>query len=219
MNTRKQGLGAAILVMRLFLALCLGAITGVGQEIPSLPAIRFENLPGGKIQVVVEQKPYSLEPSIASTLKAELEALDLPSIRTDISKLRDLVRKAEKADSLAELKAKASERETQRFNQLSAEATSLAKRVTQLEGQVNRALRNKATNVESLRSQLHNTKASLNSTRKELARAKELKDKAANASTLATSETKSASQEVEALRRDLVSRLSNVRTALNKAGI
>lgn len=219
MNTRK-GLGHALSIdMRLIIGLCLGVVSLVGQEIPTLTAIRFENLPGGIIQVVVEQKPHRLEPAVALELKADLEKLDLPSIRTDISKLRDQVRGAEKAAALAALKAQASERETQRFDRLSTEAAALAKRAVQLEGQVNRALRNKATNVDSLRSQLHNTKVSLNNTRKELARAKELKDKTVQAASLATAESKEVSQQVDELRRDLLSRLTQVRSALNKAGI
>lgn len=219
MNTRNPRLSATILGMRLFIALCLGAISGVGQEIPTLTAIRFENLPGGKIQVVVEQKPYVLEAQVAQELKAELEALDLPAIRSDISKLRDLVQQGEKAAAQAELKTKASERETQRFNQLTTEMNGWVKREGQLEEQLKRAVRNQAANTESLRGQLNNARASLNKVRKELARAKELKDKAANAVSVATSEAKGASQKAEELRRSLNSRLTKVRTALNKAGI
>ena len=62
------------------LTTCLAAATAV----PDVPAVRFDLLPGGKVNVVVGTRTYPMEAAKAAELRQALEAMDLPGIRADI---------------------------------------------------------------------------------------------------------------------------------------
>lgn len=90
---------------RLATALLLALVSAQAEDLPVVPAVRFELLPGEKVNVVVDNKVHPLDAAVADTLRKALDAVDLAAVRADVSKLRDALRRADKAGDEAELKA------------------------------------------------------------------------------------------------------------------
>ena len=189
------------------------------SDLPTVKAVRFDLLPGGRTNVVVEQKAFAMDSAKAAELKAKVDALDLPAIRADVSKLREAMRQAEKAGAEAELRGRSLERENGRAKAAAAEVASLEKRKGQLEEQIRRASRAKAENLDSLRAQLNSLNARLGKERKDLERAKELQAKAQEAKSRAEGEGKSAANKAEELRKSIRARLDRLDEALRDAGL
>lgn len=217
---RVRGIHSTAMTCRALLWLLVATLPLAAQtDLPVVKAVRFDLLPGGRTLVVVERKAYPMDAAKALELKAALDALDLPGIRADVSKLREALRTAEKAESEQELKAKALERESGRVKAAEAQVASLDRRKAYLEDQLRRAVRAKAENVDALRSQLNSVNATLNRERKDLLRAKELQGKAAAAKSAAASQGKSAARLAEELRKSIEARLGKVDDALQAAGV
>ncbi len=194
---------------------CLAAATAV----PDVPAVRFDLLPGGKVNVVVGTRTYPMEAAKAAELRKALEAMDLPGIRADISKMKEQLRAGEKAEVEAGIKAKAVERENGRVKAAEREIAELEKRRSSLEEQIKRAQRAKSDSLDGLRSQLSGVNQRLAKENRDLARAKELQAKAKRAKDEADSLAKAGPAEAERLRKSAEERLEKVRAALKAAGV
>jgi predicted nucleic acid-binding Zn-ribbon protein len=200
------------------LALLLGGGL-VASEPPEVPAVRFDLLPGGRVNVVADNRSVPMEAARAEELRKALDALDLPGVRKDVAKLRELLRAADKARAEAETKAKSAEREAGRVRAAEADVASLEKRRASLEEQIQRAQRSKSDTVDSLRSQLAGVNQGLTKERKDLARAQERLANARKAKDEAEGLAKSAAAEAGRLRKSAEERLGKVREALRAAGL
>ena len=200
------------------LALLLGGGL-VASEPPEVPAVRFDLLPGGRVNVVADNRSVPMEAARAEELRKALDALDLPGVRKDVAKLRELLRAADKARAEAETKAKSAEREAGRVKAAEADVASLEKRRASLEEQIQRAQRSKSDTVDSLRSQLAGVNQGLTKERKDLARAQERLANARKAKDEAEGLAKSAAAEAGRLRKSAEERLGKVREALRAAGL
>ena len=200
------------------LALLLGGGL-VASEPPEAPAVRFDLLPGGRVNVVADNRSVPMEAARAEELRKALDALDLPGVRKDVAKLRELLRAADKARAEAETKAKSAEREAGRVKAAEADVASLEKRRASLEEQIQRAQRSKSDTVDSLRSQLAGVNQGLTKERKDLARAQERLANARKAKDEAEGLAKSAAAEAGRLRKSAEERLGKVREALRAAGL
>lgn len=205
---------AATLVLAMLLA---GEVTGTG--LPEVPSVRFDLLPGGRVSVVVDNRTHPMEAAKSEELRKALEPLDLPGLRKDVAKLRELIRAADKARGEAETKAKATERETARVKAAEGEVASLEKRRKALEEQIQRAQRSKSDTVEGLRSQLTGVNQGLAKERKDLARAQERLAGARKAKDGAEGLAKSATAEAERLRKSAEERLAKLVEVLRAAGV
>ena len=208
---------AMVRLLTLACSLALGAVRA--SEIPEVPAVRFDLLPGGRMNVVVGTKTFPMEATKGAELRKTLEGLDLPGIRSDLSRLREALRTADKAAAEATLKAKAVERENGRVKAAEGEVSGLEKRRASLEEQIRRAQRNKLDTLEGLRSQLAGVNQRLAKEKKDLARAKELQGNANKAKETAEGVAKSSLAEAERLRKSAADRLEKVRAALQAAGV
>ena len=200
------------------LALLLGGGL-VASEPPEVPAVRFDLLPGGRVNVVADNRSVPMEAARAEELRKALDALDLPGVRKDVAKLRELLRAADKARAEAETKAKSAERVAGRVRAAEADVASLEKRRASLEEQIQRAQRSKSDTVDSLRSQLAGVNQGLTKERKDLARAQERLANARKAKDEAEGLAKSAAAEAGRLRKSAEERLGKVREALRAAGL
>lgn len=200
------------------LALLLGGGL-VASEPPEVPAVRFDLLPGGRVNVVADNRSVPMEAARAEELRKALDTLDLPGVRKDVAKLRELLRAADKARAEAETKAKSAEREAGRVRAAEADVASLEKRRASLEEQIQRAQRSKSDTVDSLRSQLAGVNQGLTKERKDLARAQERLANARKAKDEAEGLAKSAAAEAGRLRKSAEERLGKVREALRAAGL
>lgn len=217
---RARGKQPSAMLRRVLLLGLLTALPLAAQsDLPAVPSVRFDLLPGGRTNVVVEQKAFPMESAKAAELKAKLDALDLPGIRADVSKLRDALRTEAKSEAEAELKAKSLERESGRVKEAEGQVASLEKRKASLEDQIRRAQRAKADNLETLRGQLNSLNATLGKERKDLVRAKELQEKAKAAKGAAESEGKSATRKAEELGKSIRQRLAKVEAVLREFGV
>lgn len=195
------------------------AALAIAGEAPEVPAVRFDLLPGGRVNVVVGAKAHPMDATRADELRKALEALDLPGIRADLSKMRASLRAAEKAGAEAEIKAKAVERENGRVKAAERDIAELEKRRASLEEQIRRAQRAKADSVDGLRSQLASVNQRLAKEKRDLSRAKELQAKAKKAMDEADGLAKSGKAEAERLRKSAEERVEKVRSALAAAGV
>ncbi len=207
------------MVRLLILAWALALGTAWASEVPVVPAVRFDLLPGGRVNVVVDTKTFPIDAAKAAELRKTLEILDLPGIRTDLSKHREALRAADKAEAEAQIKGKAVERENSRVKSAESEVAELEKRRAYLEEQIRRAQRNKADTLDGLRSQLAGVNQRLTKEKKDLARAKELQGNAKKAREGAESLAKSSGAEAERLRKSASERVEKVRAALKAAGV
>lgn len=207
-------------MLRLLTSLALLTTSlAAATPVPDVPAVRFDLLPGGKVNVVVGTRTYPMESAKAAELRQALEALDLPGIRADISKMRERLRAGEKAEVEAGIKAKAVERENGRVKAAEREIAELEKRRASLEEQIKRAQRAKSDSLDSLRSQLSGVNQRLAKENRDLARAKELQAKAKRAKEEADGAAKAGPAEAERLRKSAEERLEKVRAALKAAGV
>jgi len=207
-------MGVPALVLILLLAGDLAA-----SGLPVVPAVRFDLLPGGRVNVVADNRVHPMEAARAEELRKALEALDLPGVRKDVAKLRELLTAADKARGEAETKAKATEREMARVKAAEGEVASLERRRKALEEQIQRAQRAKSDAVDGLRSQLADVNQRLAKERKDLARAQERLANARKARDEAEGLAKSAMAEAGRLRKSAEERLGKVREALAAAGV
>lgn len=207
-------------MVRLLMLVCFLALGAArASEVPEVPAVRFDLLPGGRMNVVVGTKTFPMEATQGAELRKTLEGLDLPGIRSDLSRHREALRTADKASAEATLKAKAVERENGRVKAAENEVSGLEKRRSSLEEQIRRAQRNKLDTLDGLRSQLASVNQRLSKERKDLARAKELQGNAKKAQEAAEGLAKSSRSEAERLRRSAEERVEKVRAALKAAGV
>lgn len=207
------------MVRRLLLLGSLAFVAARAAEIPEVPAVRFDLLPGGRMNVVVGAKTFPMESAKAAELRKTLEGLDLPGIRADLSKHREALRTADKASAEATIKAKAVERENGRVKAAENEVAGLEKCRTSLEEQIQRTKCSKADTVDGLRSQLAGVNQRLGKERKDLARARELQGNAKKAKETAEALAKSSRDEAERLRKSAAKRVEKVRAALKAAGV
>lgn len=207
-------------MLRLLTSLALLTTSlAAATPVPDVPAVRFDLLPGGKVNVVVGTRTYPMESAKAAELRQALEALDLPGIRADISKMRERLRAGEKAEVEAGIKAKAVERENGRVKAAEREIAELEKRRASIEEQIKRAQRAKSDSLDSLRSQLSGVNQRLAKENRDLARAKELQANAKRAKDEADGVAKAGPAEAERLRKSAEGRLEKVRAALKAAGV
>jgi DNA repair exonuclease SbcCD ATPase subunit len=171
------------------------------------------------MNVVVGAKTYPMDSAKAAELRKTLDGLDMPGMRSDVSKLREALRTAEKAEAEAAAKAKSVERENGRVKSAENEVSGLEKRRASLEEQIQRAQRNKVDTLDGLRSQLAGVNQRLTKEKKDLARAKELQGNARKAKEGAESLAKASASEAERLRKAVETRLEKVRAALMAAGV
>jgi DNA repair exonuclease SbcCD ATPase subunit len=207
------------MVRRILLLGSLALVAARAAEIPEVPAVRFDLLPGGRMNVVVGAKTFPMDSAKAAELRKTLDGLDMPGMRSDVSKLREALRTAEKAEAEAAAKAKSVERENGRVKSAEKEVSGLEKRRASLEEQIQRAQRNKADTLDGLRSQLAGVNQRLTKEKKDLARAKELQGNARKAKEGAESLAKASASEAERLRKAVETRLEKVRAALMAAGV
>jgi chromosome segregation ATPase len=202
--------------MRLLIALALSSVLSSAQDDLAVPAFRVDLLPGGKANVVVDQKAHPMDLARATALKAKVDELDLAAMRSDLSKLRALRREAAEADGELETRDKAVTRETARVKDAERQLASLEKRKDQLEDQIRRAQRSKANNLDDLRRQLNGVNASLGGERKDLARARENLARAQK-NRKETVDTRSAAQsQADSLHQSLTKRIVALRALLDK---
>jgi len=202
--------------MRAALPLLLGAILASAQDNLVIPAFRVDLLPGGRANVVVDQKAFPMDLAKANNLKAKVDALDVAAMRSDLSKLRTFEREAAEAEKEGETRDKALERETGRVKGAERQVAALEKRKDQLEDQVRRAQRNKAGNLNDLRRQLNSVNGSLGEERKDLARARENLARAQKNRKETAAAAESASSGAADLRKSLSRRLATLRALLDK---
>lgn len=202
--------------MRSLFLLLLGAALAQGQDELAVPAFRVDLLPGGRANVVVDQKVHPMDQARAAQIKAQVDALDLPAIRSDLSKLRALERQAAESEKEMETRTKALERENGRVRQAEQQIASLEKRKEQLEEQVRRAQRNRQDNEDDLRQQVSSVNASLVQERKDLSRARENLGRAQRNRKETEGAHKAAQGQAEALRKSVASRVAKVRELLSK---
>lgn len=202
--------------MRLLALLPLLAALASAQDELAVPAFRVDLLPGGRANVVVDQKAHPMDLAKANEIKAKVEALDLAGMRSDLSKLRALEREAAEADKEGETKDKAVEREAGRVKEAERQVASLEKRKDQLEDQLRRAQRAKSDNQDDLRRQINTVNASLGQERKDLARAKENLARAQRNRKETAAAAQSAQSEAATLRKSLASRVAALRALLDK---
>ncbi len=200
------------------LALTLAALTRAAT-VPEVPAVRFDLLPGGKVNVVVGARAYPMEAAKAAELRSTLEGLDLAGLRGEVGKLREALRAVDKARTETATKAKALERESGRVKAAEKEIAALEKRRADLESQIARAQRSGADTTDSLRSQLSGVNQRLAKENKDLARARELQAKAGKSRDAASAAEASATAEADRLGKAVEGRLEKVRAALRAAGV
>lgn len=208
-----------VMVRILMLACFLAQGAARASEVPEVPAVRFDLLPGGRMNVVVGTKTCPMEATQGAELRKTLEGLDLPGIRSDLSRHREALRTADKASAEATIKAKAVERENVRVKAAENEVAGLEKCRTSLEEQIQRTKCSKADTVDGLRSQLAGVNQRLGKERKDLARARELQGNAKKAKATAEAMAKSSRDEAERLRKSAAERVEKVRAALKAAGV
>ena len=200
------------------LTLTLAALTRAATA-PEVPAVRFDQLPGGKVNVVVGARVHPMEAAKAAELRSSLEALDLAGLRTEAGKLREALRAVDKARTETASRAKALERESGRVKAAEKEIATLEKRRGDLEGQIARAQRSGTDAADALRSQLSGVNQRLAKENKDLARARELQGKAGKARDAASAAEASATAEADRLGKAVEGRLEKVRAALRAAGV
>jgi chromosome segregation ATPase len=202
--------------MRSLLLLLLGTLPASARDDLAVPAFRVDLLPGGRANVMVEQKAFPMDLARANALKAKVDALDLAAMRSDLTKLRALEREGASADREMDTRAKAVDREGGRVKDAERQLASLEKRKDQLEDQLRRAQRNRSDNQDALRRQINDVNAALGRERKDLARAREnlaraRKNQKETGDLVAASRTRAAD-----LRKDLSRRIGALRTLLDK---
>lgn len=202
--------------MRALLTLLLGTLAASAQDDLAIPAFRVDLLPGGRANVVVDQKAHPMDLAQANALKAKVDALDLPGMRSDLSKLRSLERDAAEAEKDMETRDKALGRESGRVKDAERQLASLEKRKDQLEDQVRRAQRNRAANLDDLRRQVASVNTSLGQERKDLARAKENLARAQRNRKETAAAAESAAAGAASLRKSLSGRITACRGLLDK---
>jgi len=202
--------------MRLLPLLLLAAALAPAQDTLAVPAFRVDLLPGGRANVVVDNKAYPMDLAKANALKAQLDALDHSALRSDLSKLRTLEREAAEAEKDMETRVKAVERETERAKQAERQVASLEKRQDQLEEQLRRDQRNKQDNVEDLRRQINNLNAAIGQERKDLSRCRENLARAQANRKETDAAQKSAQGQASGLRQSVSDRIEKARALLAK---
>ena len=202
--------------MRPIALLLLGATSLLAQDDLAIPAFRVDLLPGGRANVVVDQKAHPMDLAKANALKAKVDALDLAAMRSDLSKLRTLEREAAAADKDMETRDKAVERETGRVKDAERQVASLEKRKDQLEDQVRRAQRNRASNLDDLRRQVNSVNAAIGQERKDLSRARENLARAQKNRKETGAAVDSALARAADLRKSLAGRIEALRALLDK---
>jgi chromosome segregation ATPase len=202
--------------MRPLLMLLLGAALASAQDDLAVPAFRVDLLPGGRANVVVDQKTHPMDLAKANALKAKVDALDPARMRSDLAKLRTVEREALAAEKEGETRDKAVEREAGRVKDAERQVAALQKRQDQLEDQVRRAQRAKAGNLDDLRRQLNSVNLSLAQERKDLTRSKENLVRAQKNRKETAAAAEAASGQAAALRKSLAARTAQLRALLDK---